>query len=132
MECIDCAVCMETYTTTPLALIPCGHTFCTTCVSALPFSKCPLCATIIRGTIVNYAIISCVDCIRQLDSDVKVAVEKRAQLTVTALTEIESLRADNNVLKRTIALQGVAFKIMDSAKERDPTRMVIKQTFVLY
>lgn len=58
---LNCLICLNNHNndeTKPLSLVPCGHSFCKTCVSKLSEKLCPLCKCYFNQTIVNWSIIS--------------------------------------------------------------------------
>ena len=55
-----CSICLEAYNQTnrrPHILVPCGHTFCFSCINALKVQNCPNDSTPIREKIPNWEII---------------------------------------------------------------------------
>ncbi len=57
---MSCVICEETYDENekrPMAIFPCGHTYCRLCLSKLQNNHCPECRASIEQTATNYAVL---------------------------------------------------------------------------
>ena len=58
---MECGICFnkygfETEQERPCSIVPCGHTICAQCFSALPLRNCPFCKIAIAGKSVNWSL----------------------------------------------------------------------------
>jgi hypothetical protein len=57
----ECEICMDRYntsTTRPHLLVPCGHTYCESCISQFEARRCPMCRANFSGHVVNWEIMN--------------------------------------------------------------------------
>ena len=58
MKCSICSVCFDESQHKPHTLNPCGHCFCSKCISTLSKRECPECREKIKGENKNYGVLN--------------------------------------------------------------------------
>jgi WD40 repeat protein len=114
---MDCEICLEKYdkqVRIPMTIIPCGHTYCSDCLSKLKrqINKCPKCKQQITSKKPSYAVLSILDLnlVVDLNSDLKQAInetlreikEFKAKLSVSCEQKIQESQNKINLIKEEI------------------------------
>ena len=89
---------------TPMAAIPCGHTYCKTCIG--DFKKCPTCHTVVRSEAVNTVIQGIIKDFKDQKERERLHVQKMEEQTRQYVDEYQSLVLRCNALNGKFSSMG--------------------------
>lgn len=90
-QCLICPICLELPNENAILLIPCGHTFCSTCLDKVQGEKCSLCRVKFSAKIKNYMFNQIADYLKLEKAEKDVETHKAIK---------KSVKNDKNLIKK--------------------------------